>query len=48
MMSSEKYAKHSDEKKAWYEQHFDGKLLETFESSTLSAEAAQLVNDHFG
>lgn len=40
MMSSPNYAKHREEKVAWYQKHFGGRLLETFEGTTLSAEAA--------
>jgi exodeoxyribonuclease V alpha subunit len=40
MMSSPKYAKHREDKIAWYQKHFGGRLLETFEGTTLSAEAA--------
>lgn len=47
MMSSEKYAKHRNEKKTWYAKHFNGKLLETFEGPTLSADAARIIDGHF-
>ncbi|WP_300051195.1 AAA family ATPase [Sulfitobacter sp.] len=48
MMSSEKYAAHRDKKKSWYAKHFDGKLLETFEGPTLSADAAHIIKSHLG
>lgn len=47
MMSSPKYAKHREEKVAWYNKHFGGRLLETFEGSTLSADAASILENYF-
>ena len=47
MMSSEKYAEHRDKKKTWYEKHFPGRLLETFEGETFSQSAAKLIDKHF-
>lgn len=47
MTSSEKYAKHMDEKKAWYEKHFSGRLIETFEGPTLSGDASKVIDEHF-
>jgi len=44
MMSSSKYAKHREEKVVWYQKHFGGRLLETFEGTTLSAEAAATLD----
>ena len=43
MMSSESYQKHRDIKMAWYEKHFPGRLLETFEGETLSRDAEDLI-----
>lgn len=43
MMSSESYQNHRDIKVAWYENHFPGRLLETFEGRTLSRDAEDLI-----
>lgn len=41
------YRQKMDEKIAWYNQHFPGQLIETFEANTLSKDAEKLVNQHF-
>ena len=47
MMSSESYQKHRKVKVNWYNKHFPGKLLETFEDETLSQDAASLIKRTF-
>ena len=47
MMSSEKYQDHRDRKIAWYEKHFRGRLIETFESPKLSQDAARHAAQKF-
>ena len=47
MMSSESYKEHRATKVAWYEKHFPGRLLETFESKTLSQDAVDLITATF-
>ena len=47
MMSSESYSEHRAVKVAWYEKHFPGRLLETFESKTLSQDAVDLITATF-
>lgn len=38
------YAARMEKKKRWYEQHFPGKLVETWETTNLSQEAAALID----
>jgi exodeoxyribonuclease V alpha subunit len=47
MMTSETYQKHRKEKVAWYEKHFRGRLLETFEGRSLSQDAVKLIEKTF-
>ena len=47
MLSSESYKEHRATKVAWYEKHFPGRLLETFESKTLSQDAVDLITATF-
>ena len=47
MMSESKYRDHRQTKLAWYAEHFAGRLIETFESPTLSRDAAQIVEEKF-
>ncbi len=46
-MISESYQKHREAKVDWYNKHFPGRLLETFESKTLSQDAANLIKNTF-
>ena len=46
-MISESYQKHREAKVDWYNKHFPGKLLETFEGKTLSQDAANLIKNTF-
>ena len=46
-MISESYQKHREAKLAWYNKHFPGKLLETFEGKTFSQDAANLIKATF-
>src|SRR5205823_2340380 len=43
LMEDEKYRRHQQTKKQWYEKHFPGTLVETFESTNLSADADALI-----
>ncbi|MDE1467159.1 ATP-dependent DNA helicase [Aurantiacibacter sp. D1-12] len=45
MLSDEAYKAHRDQKTSWYEKHFAGRLVETFEGSQLSSEANRLIGD---
>ncbi len=47
MMSDEAYRNHREIKRAWYDEHFGGRLIETFESSTLSRDAVRIVEEKF-
>ena len=40
------YMQHWEEKKAWYNKHFPGKLLTTYESNHLTTDAANLIDSH--
>lgn len=46
-MDLPEYKKKRDEKVAWYNHNFSGRLLETFEGKTLSADAAALISKTF-
>ena len=47
MMSEATYRDHRERKLAWYDEHFPGRLIETFESPTLSRDAARIVEERF-
>ena len=47
MMSSAGYRAHRDKKVAWYQEHFPGRLIETFEGRDLSEQAATRVAECF-
>ncbi|MGY0834219.1 AAA family ATPase [Azospirillum argentinense] len=47
MMQSESYQEARQRKVAWYEKHFPGRLLETFEAPDLSRQAAEIVEKGF-
>ncbi len=47
MMSSKKYAQHRSKKKEWYDKHFPGRLLETYEEATFSQSVQSLIEEHF-
>lgn len=47
MMSDKEYRKHRELKLAWYDEHFGGRLIETFESATLSREVVRIVEEKF-
>ena len=47
MMSEADYRAHRQAKLAWYDEHFPGHLIETFESATLSRDAARIVEEKF-
>jgi hypothetical protein len=46
-MDDEKYRNHRTEKVKWYKKNFPDRLIETFESSTLSTDADVLIKKHF-
>ena len=45
MLSKQSYKQHWDEKVAWYQTHFPGRLLTTFEGPELSAAASKLIDE---
>ena len=47
MISDESYKKHRQAKVDWYNKHFPGQLLETYESATLSQDAVKLIEANF-
>jgi ATP-dependent exoDNAse (exonuclease V) alpha subunit len=47
MMSSDSYQGHRERKIAWYNKHFAGRLIETFEGPRLSQDAADNISRHF-
>lgn len=47
MMSDAAYRNHRQTKLAWYDEHFPGRLIETFESATLSRDAVRIVEEKF-
>ena len=47
MISDESYKKHRQTKVDWYNKHFPGQLLETYESATLSQDAVKLIEANF-
>jgi exodeoxyribonuclease V alpha subunit len=47
LMQKEEYRNHRDTKKRWYEKFFPGRLVESSESPTLSADADALIKKFF-
>ena len=47
MMSSDTYQEHRERKIAWYDKHFPGRLIETFEGPQLSQQSAQHIDEKF-
>ena len=47
MMSEEADRNHREVKRAWYDEHFGGRLIETFESPTSSRDAVRIVGEKF-
>ncbi|MFW5890808.1 MAG: AAA family ATPase, partial [bacterium] len=45
MMNDEKYKNHYDNKVKWYNEHFPEQLICTFESSTLSKDIENIINE---
>ncbi len=45
MMSSDAYQRHRERKAAWYDKHFPGRLIETFEGPQLSQEVARKIEE---
>jgi len=39
------YKAHWEKKKQWYDKHFPGKLLTTYESGTLSHDIDKIIKD---
>ncbi|MCA9030242.1 MAG: ATP-dependent RecD-like DNA helicase, partial [Planctomycetaceae bacterium] len=42
-----KYRNHTEVKKKWYEKHFPGRLVETFEGTDVTTQANQVIAEHF-
>lgn len=47
MMSADSYQEHRARKIVWYDKHFPGRLIETFEGPQLSQDAAGNIAKHF-
>ena len=47
MLHDERYRKHWEIKKRWYDKHFPGRLVSTQESGNLSIDAKDLIDKHF-
>lgn len=47
MMNEDKYRNHAETKKKWYAEHFPGRLRETTESPSLSADADAIIKKRF-
>lgn len=47
LMEIEEYKNHWETKKAWYDQHFKGKLITTKESNKLSKDATKTIQKYF-
>lgn len=47
MTSSDSYQEHRARKIAWYDKHFPGRMIETFEGPQLSQDAAGNIAKHF-
>ena len=47
MMSSDAYQEHRERKIAWYDKHFPGRLIETFEGPQLSQHVAHHIDEKF-
>lgn len=45
LMNIERYKRHWEEKEQWYNKHFPGQLLVTYEGGTISIEAVKIIND---
>lgn len=46
LIHDESYMAHWEKKKAWYDKHFPGKLLITYESPEISKDAMKVIEDH--
>jgi hypothetical protein len=46
LIHDESYMAHWEKKKAWYDKHFPGKLLITYESPELSKDAIRVIEEH--
>ncbi len=47
MMNLPEYKEHWEKKKAWYDEHFPGRLITTVESPQLSIDAESIINKYF-
>jgi hypothetical protein len=47
LLDTEKYAAHTAEKKKWYEKHFPGRLIESFEGNDISTQIKKICKDSF-
>jgi len=47
LLEKERYAAHTAEKKKWYEKHFSGRLIESFEGNDISTQIKVICKDRF-
>ncbi|QDT22025.1 ATP-dependent RecD-like DNA helicase [Gimesia chilikensis] len=46
-LDQDKYRNHTETKKKWYEKHFPGRLIETFEGTDVTPQANKIIAEHF-
>lgn len=46
-LDQEKYQIHTETKKKWYEKHFPGRLVETYEGTDVTTQADKIISRHF-
>lgn len=46
-LDQDKYRNHTETKKKWYEKHFPGRLVETFEGTDVTTQAKQVISKYF-
>jgi hypothetical protein len=46
-LDQDKYRNHTETKKKWYEKHFPGRLVETFEGTDVTTQAKKVIAEHF-
>jgi len=47
LLEKERYASHTAEKKEWYEKHFSGRLIESFEGNDISTQIKAICKERF-
>lgn len=47
LLDKERYAAHTVEKKKWYEKHFTGRLIESFEGNDISTQIKKIFKERF-